>query len=193
MSLSKVRNRISKHVRVRAGDLLPHEHNARLHPDAQRRALLDLYAEVGFARSLLAYELPDGRLKLIDGHLRQRLDPDMIVDVEVLDVNDEEARKLLLSVDPLAALAEHDTARLDELRRLTQSDSDALTNLWRSIDAAAEEVSDTLTHGENRQPDLPPAVRPQHFVLVECADEAEQLALLERFQGEGLTCRALLS
>jgi len=57
---------------------------------------------VGFARSLLAYEVPDGRLKLLDGHLRRDLDPDMEVDVEVLDVNDEEARALLLSIDPLA-------------------------------------------------------------------------------------------
>src|SRR3954452_6203648 len=121
-----VRNRIVRHVRVRAGDLVPHEHNARVHPDAQRRALLALYEEVGFARSLLAYELSDGRLKLIDGHLRQRLDPDMMVEVEVLDVNDEEAAKLLLSIDPLAALAEHDADKLDELRRLVSSPSDAL-------------------------------------------------------------------
>ena len=28
---------------------------------------------IGFARSLLAYELPDGRLNLIDGHLQQEL------------------------------------------------------------------------------------------------------------------------
>ena len=42
---------------------------------------------VGFARSLLAYEVPDGRLKLLDGHLRRELDPDLEVDVEVLDVN----------------------------------------------------------------------------------------------------------
>ena len=34
---------------------------------------------------------------------------------------------------------------------------------------------------------------PQYLVLVECADEAAQLALLERFQGEGLECRALVS
>jgi hypothetical protein len=40
---------------------------------------------LGFARSLLAYELPDGRLKLIDGHLRRDIDPDMEVEVEVLD------------------------------------------------------------------------------------------------------------
>jgi hypothetical protein len=64
-----------------------------------------LYAEVGFARSLLAYELPDGRLKLLDGHLRRDLDPDLEVDVELLDLTDDEARMLLLSIDPLAALA----------------------------------------------------------------------------------------
>ena len=65
-----------------------------------------LYEEVGFARSLLVYELPDGRLKLIDGHLRRDIDPNMEVEVEVLDVTEEEARTLLLSIDPLAALAE---------------------------------------------------------------------------------------
>jgi hypothetical protein len=50
-----------------------------------------------------AYELPDGRLNLIDGHLRRDIDPDMEVDAEVLDVTEEEARKLMLTIDPLAA------------------------------------------------------------------------------------------
>jgi hypothetical protein len=54
---------------------VPHEFNYRFHPDNQKHALAALYAEVGFARSLLAYELPDGRLKLIDGHLRRDMDP----------------------------------------------------------------------------------------------------------------------
>jgi hypothetical protein len=103
---SSIRNRIKGHRRVRAGDLVPHELNYRLHPNGQRAALEALYEQVGFARSLLAYELPDGRLKLIDGHLRRDIDPDMEVEVEVLDVNYEEARALLLSIDPLAELAE---------------------------------------------------------------------------------------
>src|SRR5439155_238089 len=159
MPLSDIRNRIVRHVRVRAGDLVPHEHNARVHPEMQRRALADLYAEVGFARSLLAYELPDGRLKLIDGHLRQALTPDMIVDVEVLDVNDDEAHKLLLSIDPLAALAEHDQVRLDELRQLTHTDSDALANLWRSLNSASTAVEEKLDRSRRKQPDLPAAVK----------------------------------
>jgi len=101
-----VRNRIKVHRRVRAGDLVPYEFNFRVHPETQREALEALYREVGFARSLLAHELPDGRLKLIDGHLRRDIDPDMEVEVEVLDVSDEEARTLLLSIDPLVELAE---------------------------------------------------------------------------------------
>src|SRR6266702_1926994 len=104
-----IRNRIKAHRRVRAGDLVPHEWNFRLHPELQKAALQALYREIGFARSLLAYELPDGRLKLIDGHLRRDLDPDLEVDVEILDVSDDEARKLLLTIDPLAALADTQT------------------------------------------------------------------------------------
>jgi hypothetical protein len=186
--MKSIRNRIVRHVRMRAGDLVPHPLNPRRHPDAQRRALEALYAEVGFARSLLAFELPDGRLQLLDGHLRQRLTPEMEVDVEVLDVTPDEARKLLLSLDPLATLAEHDPQRLDELRRLTTTESDALANLWASI-AAAEQTAEQRT----RPPQAPATTRAQFFVLVECPDEAAQVALLERLQAEGLTCRALLS
>jgi hypothetical protein len=188
-----IRNRIVRHVRVRAGDLVPHELNPRRHPQAQRRALLALYAEVGFARSLLAYQLPDGRLKLIDGHLRRDIDPDMLVDVEVLDVAEEEAQKLLLSIDPLASLAEHDPAKLDELRKRTSSDSDELTNLWRSIAASGAAVDEAIDQAQRRDPRPPATASEQYLILIECADEATQLALLERFAAEGLSCRALLS
>src|SRR5438105_15704359 len=126
-----IRNRIKDHRRVRAGALVPHEWNFRLHPESQRRALEALYREVGFARSLLAYELPDGRLKLIDGHLRQdTLDPDERITVEVLDVSDDEARKLLLSIDPLAQLADYDTRALDALRQTVASDNEVLAAFW---------------------------------------------------------------
>ena len=188
---SPIRNRIVRHVRVRAGDLVPNKLNPRTHPAGQRKALADLYREVGFARSLLAYELPDGRLELIDGHLRRDMDPEMQVEVEILDVSDEEARKLLLSLDPLAALAGHDAERLDHLRSITTTESDDLANLWRSIGQAAEETDEALA--DSRQPKAPPQPREQYLILVECADEATQLALLERFGQEKLTCRALLS
>jgi hypothetical protein len=191
MNAPPVRNRIKAHVRVRAGDLVPHELNPRVHPQVQRQALAALYQEVGFARSLLAYELPDGRLKLIDGHLRRDTDPDMEVEVEVLDVDDAEARALLLSIDPLAQLAENDPAVLDRLRCLTHTGSDALANLWDAVGRSGAAVRATLA----KPPPAPrePAVPEQFLILVECPDEPTQTALLARFRQEGLSCKALVS
>jgi hypothetical protein len=187
-----IRNRIKAHVRIRAGDLVPHELNPRTHTEAQRAALGDLYAEIGFARSLLAYELPDGRLKLIDGHLRQDLAPDMEVDVEVLDVSDAEARALLLSLDPLAQLADYDNTALDRLRALCGTSSDAIANLWASVGRANAAVEESLAAARTAS-DRPEAIHEQYLILVECADEQTQIDLLERFRQEGLKCKALVS
>jgi hypothetical protein len=182
-----IRNRIKGHRRVRAGDLVPHEFNFRLHPEGQRAALQALYREVGFARSLLAYELPDGRLKLLDGHLRRDLDPDMEVDVEVLDVTDEEARALLLSIDPLAALAETQEQLHGRLLELTPVESEDLRAAWEAAARACLEGP-----AERERPAVQ-AVPEQWYVLVTCRDEKQQVELLGRLSGEGLECRALLS
>src|SRR5436305_2022001 len=117
------RTRHRGRVAIYASRILPRSPRA---PAAQRAALEATLDDVGFARSLLAYELPDGRLKLIDGHLRADLDPDARVTVEVLDVNDDDARKLLLTIDPLAALAQTDQDALAALRQVTATDQAAL-------------------------------------------------------------------
>jgi len=179
-----IRNRIKAHRRVRAGDLVPHELNFRLHPEQQAAALHALYREVGFARSLLAYELPD-RLKLIDGHLRRDLDPDMEVDVEILDVNDDEAKALLLSIDPLAALAETQEQIHQRLLELAPKVDPDLEAAWQ---AAAQKALEPPS-----EPRDIPGWKEQFLVLVTCRDEKEQVELLERFCREGLECRALVS
>src|SRR4051812_10889353 len=167
-----VRNRIKGHRRVRAGDLVPYELNFRLHPEQQRAALEVLYREVGFARSLLAYELPDGRLKLLDGHLRRDLDPDLLVDVEVLDVNDDEARALLLSIDPLAALAETQEQLHDRLLELTPTASPELQSAWEAAARAC------LEGPAATRPQAPVALPEQFLLLVTCRDEKHQVELL---------------
>jgi hypothetical protein len=185
--MTPIRNRIKAHRRVRAGDLLIHELNFRLHPELQRAALQALYREVGFARSLLAYELPDGRLKLIDGHLRRDIDPDMEVDVEVLDVNDDEARALLLSIDPLAALAQTQEQLRDRLLDLAPVVSPDLQAAWEAAaNAAVGPPYEPSKEGVPMGPE-------QWLVLITCRDEPHQVELLKRFQNEGLDCRALLS
>jgi hypothetical protein len=181
-----IRNRIKCHRRVRAGDLVPHEFNFRTHPEAQRAALGALYREVGFARSLLAYELPDGRLKVIDGHLRRDMDPDMEVDVEVLDVSDDEARTLLLTIDPLAALAQQQEQLRERLTELAPPVPPELAEAWQAAaDACLETPKERRWGGE--------ALEEQWYVLVTCRDERQQVELLSRFKGEGLTCKAVLA
>jgi hypothetical protein len=148
-------------------------------------ALQALYAEIGFAR-ILAYELPDGRLKLLHGHLRRDLDPDMEVDVEILDVNDAEARALLLSIDPLAALAETEEQIRRRLLEITPTDSQELAAAWQAtLDGHLAALSGP--------PPAPAACPAQFLVLVTCRDEKQQVELLQRLGGEGLECKPLLS
>ncbi len=184
--MNAIRNRTKAHRRVRAGDLAPHEWNFRTHPALQRSALAAQYREVGFARSLLAYELPDGRLKLIDGHLRRDLDPDLEVDVEVLDVNEEEARTLLLSIDPLAAVAETRAEIHERLLELTPTDAAELEAAWIASRQAGERALEAAAAGSVPMGDE------QFLVLIKCRDEREQVAWLERLGAEGVECKALV-
>jgi ParB-like chromosome segregation protein Spo0J len=110
-----VRDRVKELRRVRAGDLVPNPKNWRTHPQAQQDALRGLLAEIGYADALLVRELPDGRLMIVDGHLRAETTPDELVPVLVLDVDEEEADKLLLTLDPLAAMAEENAAAHEAL------------------------------------------------------------------------------
>jgi hypothetical protein len=182
-----IRNRIKGHRRVRAGDLIPHEFNFRLHPELQRSALQALYQEIGFARSLLAYEMPDGQLKLLDGHLRREMDPDMEVEVEVLDLNDAEARTLLLSIDPLAVLAETQEQLRDRLMEMTPTVSEDLRAAWEeAARATLLKPPGALGPGLTTIPE-------QFLVLITCRDERHQVEVLEHLLREGLECRALIS
>ena len=110
-----IRDRIKELRRVPARSLAHHPRNWRTHPKAQQEALKGVLTEIGWADAVIARERPDGSLELIDGHLRAGTDPDAAVPVLVLDVTEEEADKLLVTIDPLAAMATTDAAKLETL------------------------------------------------------------------------------
>ena len=101
----QIRDRIKDLRRVRAGDLVPNPRNWRTHPKPQQDALRGILAEIGYADAILARELPDGRLEIVDGHLRAETLPNETIPVLVLDVDQDEANKLLTMLDPLAGMA----------------------------------------------------------------------------------------
>ncbi|MFN7804751.1 MAG: ParB N-terminal domain-containing protein [Planctomycetaceae bacterium] len=245
-----IRDRVRELRRVRGADLVPHPRNWRTHPEPQRQALRGVLAEIGYADALLARELADGRLQLIDGHLRAEATPDALVPVLVLDVTDAEAEQLLLTLDPLAGLAGTDTAMLDELLGSVQfQHAEILAALRETFSTGLPEgvdgASSPLGAGGNFPAEAgeapheaprdeaggaPPdeggngggmmggggaggegngermgseragasgaggaPADARYCVLVQCDDEEEQLELLERLQGEGHTCRALIA
>jgi hypothetical protein len=110
----------------------------------------------------------------------------MLVDVEILDVDEVEARKLLLSMDSVAGLAEADKEVVAQLQEITRADSPALMELWQSL---AESEAATQSELEEAAKALPE----QFLILVDCKDEGHQVALLQEFQGRGIPCRALVS
>jgi len=196
MNAQALKNRIVAHRRVRAAELRPHPRNPRTHSPAQRAALNAVLAEVGLARSVLAYVADADKhlgagapLTLIDGHLRQEELRATEVEVEVLDVTDAEADKLLLTLDPLAQLADYDRQALDRLRQSAETESNDLAALWAAI---AEEDAAVLD-GLRRQGGPEKGMPEEYFVLIRCADDKEQVALLRRFRKEGLRCEAKMS
>jgi hypothetical protein len=183
----KIRDRIKDFRRVPANQLRPHPKNWRIHPSAQRDALRGVLAEIGYAGALLARELPDGTLELIDGHLRAETTPETEVPVLVLDLDEHEAAKLLALHDPLAGMAEANDEVLTELLAQVETENDAVQALLDRMlgEPDGPPVEAEAEAGQNLT--IPEAFQ----VVVECRDEAEQQAIFERMTGEGYTCRLL--
>ena len=130
----QIKDRIKELRRVPAKELLPNPKNWRVHPPEQERAIQGILTEVGYADALIAYETDQG-LTLIDGHLRANTTPDEIVPVLVLDVTEEEADKILITLDPLAVMA--------------TSDHDQLNNLLESVNTNNPHVQELLDYISN--------------------------------------------
>jgi hypothetical protein len=184
----QIRDRIKELRRVPAGELRPNPRNWRLHPPAQQDALRGVLAEVGYADALLARELPDGTLMLIDGHLRAETTPDAVVPVLILDVDEQEADKILLTHDPLAGMATIADVHLQSLLADVQTESSAVRGLLDSIATNAPVYAER----NNKPGESAGMVIPESFqVVVECRDESDQQNVFEKMRMEGYRCRVL--
>ncbi len=148
-----IRDRIKEFRRIQATELVRNPKNWRTHPKAQQAALRALLSEIGYADALLVRQLPDGRFMLIDGHLRAETTPDSWVPVLVLDVNEEEADKLLLTLDPLAAMAGADADRISQLLQTVRTEDQAVEDLLRRT--AGEELWRRLHPDEIHEAEIP--------------------------------------
>jgi hypothetical protein len=186
-----IRDRILELRRVKAGDLAPDPRNWRAHPQAQQDALRGLLAEIGYADALLVRQLPDGRMMIIDGHLRAETTPDVMVPVLVLDVDEVEAGRMLATLDPLAGLAEADTGKLAELLNEVDFKNPAVRDLLANLakDQAPADPSEADRTGEDPDGQHVPEL---FQVVVECDGEAQQRRVYEELTAKGWKCRLLM-
>lgn len=183
---AKPKDRVKELRRVRAGDLLPHPENWRTHPPHQRRAMRGVLAEVGYADALIARELPDGSLQLVDGHLRAETTPDAMVPVLVVDLDSDEANKVLLTHDPLAAMAGTDAEKLAGLLETASLNSEAVGEMLQRLSEKSRAI-DLVSLADRPEIEIPETYQ----LVVECRDAHQQQMLYERMRKEGHRCRVL--
>ena len=184
-----IRDRVKELRRVKASELRPSPFNWRSHSTEQLDALRGILAEVGFAGASLARELENGSLELIDGHARAEVSGDAIIPVLVLNVTEDEAKKILATFDPIGAMATADVEKLEALLQEVSSSNDAVNALLESVarDAGIATVED------EPQPAGQETIPEKYQILIEFEDEQTQATWLEKLTTEGLTCRSLIS
>jgi DNA modification methylase len=159
-----IRDRIKELRRVPADQLQPNPKNWRKHPESQANALRGILAEVGIASAVLARETPEGGLMLIDGHLRTETLHNAEIPVLVLDVSEEEADKILATIDPLGAMAEADADKLRELLEEVETASEALADMFTELAEEAgilDGLNDAeITEDEAPEPPVDPITKP---------------------------------
>jgi hypothetical protein len=198
--MAGLRDRIVELRRVRAGDLKANPKNWRVHPEGQRSAVGEMLSSIGFVGALAAREV-NGELELLDGHLRADLADGSEVPVLVLDLNDDEADKMLATFDPLAGLALVDGDKLADLLSGISLDENAeirkmLTDLHVEMVADMKDKPETLREVEGMA--LQPHEHYDYLVVLATTTQewnvlCERLGLEPQARRHGRmgTCRAI--
>ena len=111
----KWKNKIVGHDEVAPDQLLAHPLNWRLHPQYQQETLADTISEIGYIKSVTVNRTTG---RVLDGHLRVTLamrNEEETIPVEYVELNEKEENHVLLTIDPISALAGHDVSNTKEL------------------------------------------------------------------------------
>jgi hypothetical protein len=113
--MSSWRNRIIGEEMVAPDELLANPMNWRIHPWIQQESLAAVLDSVGWVKHVIVNNRTG---HVIDGHLRVMLaldNPQEKIPVLYVDLDDEEERLILATLDPIAAMAITDRTQLASL------------------------------------------------------------------------------
>jgi hypothetical protein len=152
------RNRISNEVAfVDPREIAENPQNFRLHPSSQRAAFQGSVESLGWI-DVIKVNKNTGRL--VDGHLRVKSaieNGQATVPVIFLDLTEAEERQALLSLDPIAAMAETDAQKMEELRQaVSQTATHQLVNNFLNALKPAETLNSVYSR-EIKAPEYVPS------------------------------------
>ena len=139
------RSRIVDRGEAAPGDLVANPRNWRGHPPAQRNALAGLLDQVGWVQDVVVNKRTG---RLVDGHLRvdlARARGEATVPVVYVDLSEEEEALVLVSLDPLAAMATADPEKLAALLADAEANDEALRAMLTQLGSRAGAAAAGLT------------------------------------------------
>jgi len=145
-----VRDRIVQIIDIPGDKIRPNSLNWRTHPDSQKDAIRGILAEVGMVDVLKVVPTGEGDYVLVDGHARAEILGSQPVKCAVLDLTQEEVRKVLATFDPIAGLAGRDQQMFDDLAAMIETDNEALAAMIAEM--ASDPVPDDAGAGDEDAP-----------------------------------------
>lgn len=168
--------------------LVPYARNARTHSEEQVAQIAAAIREWGWTNPILVDEAGG----IIAGHGRvlaaRTLGIDRVPVMVAAGWSEAQKRAYILADNKLAENAGWDR----ELLRLEVADLDAM-GFDLALTGFSEADLRTISAPPNEPDTSSRMAGLEYRIIVDCEDEAEQTELLDRFEREGLKCRALIS
>lgn len=161
--------------------LVPWRDNPRRKQPVQR--VMESIREFGFASPIIARA---SNREIIIGHTRWAAAKRLrmkTVPVRFLDIDERKAHLLALADNKLGELAEWDE---DALRAQLEAAT------VHELDLAGFDMDDAIVANEEDEAGSELSADLTYQVVIECTDEEQQSDLINRLEGEGLKCRALI-
>lgn len=159
---------------VLGSELTPHPKNPRRHSKAQREAFRRVVEEDGFNDVVLAVE-KDGKLIVVDGHMRRDEYPDEMLPVIVLDLSEAETERALASLDYIGSMADYDKRALADLVKNADNQNEVMRQVHdKFVEQERKAMEKIMGTGQKPEyPIVPEFDEKYDYVVIMCSSKID--------------------
>lgn len=175
------KNRIRGYGMTRVADAVANPHNWRLHTEDQYAVLDAGLVEVGIVQNIIV-NVTSGNM--IDGHgriLHAMKRGEEFWPTTFVELSHAEELKVLMILDPIAAMARTDEERAISLSEIVETESDAIKELMARVTAQEEDAGTKNKDGVTEFNFTRELKEAQHYVVFAFDNEFDWNVIVERF------------